>query len=178
MFISKITFLLLSLLAFTLPALSLPVEDQPEFQTMATPEDIAALAIINDPTPKFFANVTVTDGITSQNITAQVSYTCDTTDGSPSVHWLRELSGRLRGERKHWECVQGNNWLGGSHCTKLIEMGDAAASICGNYLRWVYCDYVGEAGFWITDHCAWKGLAGGRFFLEDGKGTKLAFHKS
>ena len=176
MFISKITFLLLSLLAFTLPALSLPVEDQPEFQTMATPEDIAALAIINDPTPKFFANVTVTDGITSQNITAQVSYTCDTTDGSPSVHWLRELSGRLRGEFKHRECMQKNMW--GSKCTKLIEMGDAAASICGDYFRWVSCDYVGEAGFWITDHCAWKGLAGGRFFLEDGKGTRLAFHKS
>jgi len=66
----------------------------------------------------------------------------------------------------------------GSKCTQLKEMGDAAVSICGNYFRWVYCDYVGEAGFWITDHCAWNGLAGGQFFLEDGAGTRLAFHRS
>ena len=176
MFTSKIAIILFSFLAFALLALTHPVEDQPESQSFATtPEEIAALAIINDPTPKFFATITITDGVTLKNITTQVSYICDTTSGSPSVHWLREISGRLRGEFKHKECRQWNKF--GSKCTQLIAMGDAAVSICGDYFRWLYCDYVGYAGFWITDHCAWKGLAGGRFFLEDDADTKLAFHK-
>ena len=56
-------------------------------------------------------------------------------------------------------------------------MGDAAASICGEYLRGFICDVVGFAGFWISDHCAWNGLAGGRFYVGEGPEMKLAFHK-
>ena len=56
-------------------------------------------------------------------------------------------------------------------------MGDAAASICGEYLRGFICDVVGFAGFWIADHCAWNGLAGGRFYVGEGPEMKLAFHK-
>ncbi|PUU73826.1 hypothetical protein B9Z19DRAFT_1094340 [Tuber borchii] len=176
MFTSKITIILFFFMAFALLALTHPVEDQPESQTFATtPEDVAALAIINDPTPKFFANITFTDEVTLQNITAQASYICDTTSGSPSVHWLREISGRLRGEFHNQQCKQRNEL--GSRCTQLIAMGDAAASICGSYTRWFACDYVGFAGFWITDHCAWNGLAGGRFFVEDKFDTKFTFHK-
>jgi len=69
--------------------------------------------------------------------------------------------------------MQKNMW--GSKCTKLIGMGDAAASICGDYFRWIYCDTVGEGGFRITDRCAWNGLSGGRFLSDDGAGTRLAY---
>ena len=56
-------------------------------------------------------------------------------------------------------------------------MGDAAASICGEYLRGFICDVVGFGGFWISDNCAWNGLAGGRFYVGEGPQMKLAFHK-
>ena len=85
------------------------------------------------------------------------------------------MSGQLRGPYKYHMYRQRN--MGGSKCTKLIGLGDAAVSLCGGYFRTVSGNYAGFAGFWIADHCAWKGLAGGRFFLEDDADTRLAFHK-
>jgi len=66
MFISRISYFLFSFLAFILPALTHPIEGQSESQALATTiQDLAALAIINDLTPKPFANITIVDGLTS-----------------------------------------------------------------------------------------------------------------
>ncbi|PWW77130.1 hypothetical protein C7212DRAFT_315070 [Tuber magnatum] len=176
MFISKITLLLFSLLAFIAPALTYPVEGDTEADLWNSPEALAALAIINDPTPKFLMNITFMDEETHQNVTAQTSYICDTTSGSPSVHWVREVSGELRGKYRNSVCMQRNPF--GSKCTTLHSLGDAAISLCGVLFRWYFCDAAGFAGFWISDHCAWNGLAGGRFIYDDIPESRVAVHKS
>ncbi|KAG0643717.1 hypothetical protein HOY80DRAFT_944353 [Tuber brumale] len=176
MSILKIVFLLASLLAFIVPVLTHPVEGQPESDLWNSPEALAALAIINDPTPKFLMNITFTDEETHLNVTAESYFICDTTSGSPSVHWVREVSGELRGERKNWPCMQRNPF--GSHCTKLHSLGDAAISFCGPFAALYPCDAAGYAGFWIADHCAWNGLTGGRFLYGDIWNSIFAIHKS
>jgi len=50
-------------------------------------------------------------------------------------------------------------------------------SMCGVPMRWVYCRNAAWIGFYILDHCEWKGLVGGRFSLDDEPPSMFAVHK-
>ncbi|CUS11891.1 unnamed protein product [Tuber aestivum] len=173
MFISKITFLLLSFVAFILPVLTHPIESNSETQLWNSPEALAALAIINDPTPKFLTNIT---------FTMRKHFRTSPCKRPTSVRQLPDPQVST-GFAKYLEnCVGSIKTLCrnafGSKCTKLHALGDAALSLCGVLFRWYFCDAAGFAGFWISDHCAWNGLAGGRFIYDDIPAMTLAVHKN
>ncbi|RPA91588.1 hypothetical protein L873DRAFT_1794775 [Choiromyces venosus 120613-1] len=175
MFILKLTLLALALLAFATSVLAHP--PPPPFPKTASPEALAALEIINDLTPKFLMNITFTDEATMQNVTAKASYICDTTGGSPSVFWVREVSSQLRSTYKWSMCQQRNPW--GSRRTKLLGLGDAAVSICTvRALTWTWCDAVGYAAIGSRVIVLGMDWRGGRFFFEDFPPTEIAVHKN
>ncbi|PWW75715.1 hypothetical protein C7212DRAFT_363834 [Tuber magnatum] len=167
MLIPKIAFLILMLVGLVL---SLP----PAEPTWDTPADIAALAILNDPTPKP-VDLSFMPELAQHNITAQTSYICDTTTGSPRVADLRQLATNLRDRFGDAMCRQEN--LGGSQCTQLLAYGNAGESLCGEPLRWIPCRTAALVGFWIADHCEWNGLVGGRFWFDDSPPSIIAVHK-
>ena len=148
-----------------------PAEQEP---TWDTPEDIAALAILNDPTPKPL-DLSFMPELAHNNITAQASYICDTTTGSPRVSDVRSLSEVLRDRFGNSLCRQENH--GGSKCTQLWSYLDSGMSMCGVPMRWVWCKDAAWVGFYIADHCEWKGLVGGRFWFDDQPPSRIAVHK-
>ncbi|KAG0638280.1 hypothetical protein HOY80DRAFT_968505 [Tuber brumale] len=167
MFAAKIAFLILVLnrLVLSIPFPE-PIRD--------TPEAIAALAILNDPTPKP-VNLSFMPELAPYNVTAQTSYICDTTAGSPRIDDVRELAKNLRDRYGEAMCRQENHFE--SKCTQLLSYRDAAASMCGVPMRWIYCKVVAWAVFWIADHCEWQGYVGGRLFFDDNPPSRIAVHK-
>ncbi|KAG0134084.1 hypothetical protein HOY82DRAFT_537667 [Tuber indicum] len=167
MFATKIAFLILALNRLVL---SIP----PPEPNWDTPEAIAALAIINDPTPKP-VDFSFMPELAPHNVTAQTSYICDTTAGSPRIDDVRELATNLRDRYGDALCRQENRF--GSRCTQLLAYQEAAESMCGEVMRWVYCRTAAWAGFWIADHCEWQGYVGGRLFFDDSPPSRIAVHK-
>ncbi|RPA91077.1 hypothetical protein L873DRAFT_1820015 [Choiromyces venosus 120613-1] len=166
MFIPK-----LILLALTLVALVLALPAEP---TWDTPEDIAALAILNDLTHKPI-DLNFMPELGQYNVTAQATYICDTTTGSPRAYDVRQVAIGLRDRFGEAMCRQENHFE--SKCTQLLAWGNAAVSMCGVPMRWMPCSTAAWAVFWIVDHCEWKGLAGGRLFFDDDPPSRIAVHK-
>ncbi|RPA91076.1 hypothetical protein L873DRAFT_1795100 [Choiromyces venosus 120613-1] len=111
------------------PVLALPAEP-----AWDTPEDIAALAILNDLTPKLI-DLTFMSEPGQYNVTARATYICDTTTGSPRAPDARQVGFGLRDRPGEAKCEQVDHF--GNRCTHLLSWGDAAASLCGIPERWM-----------------------------------------